>query len=213
MPKLPKGVQSISEAASKRGRGGQTLRNLRTNSPNVPRTSHGIKVRRAVRKGISVTRGSGDDTTSAGIRHWKQKTRTNIDLSKKPRGTGPKKLPKGVQSIAEASTRRGRGGQALKTSRIKLKGADFTPRGKRSLKITYGKGGPTKVGKVALRMQTGQTATTTQDLRKAPKPSGLGRLGKIAKGVGKLGAIGMALGAYSMAKDFQRARKPRGQEM
>jgi len=47
-----------------------------------------------------------------------------------------------------------------------------------------------------------------------PGPSsGFSRLGKIARGLGKLGIAGMALGAYSMAKDFQRARKPRRQQM
>jgi len=39
------------------------------------------------------------------------------------------------------------------------------------------------------------------------------KLGALARNLGKLGIAGMAFGAYSTAKDFQSAKKPKRQEM
>lgn len=217
MPKLPKGVRTIGEAAKARGRGGQILKSSRTRIHETmsPVTRRGERAKSVAPKAFDV----GERGSIA--RQAKQSTRAKIELARKPKGTvGKPKLPKGVQSISEASTARGRGGVALKEIRMKLgRQTPRTQRGVRAQRVT-GEASPspksfdlTKLGKQARRIQSGQTARASVDLKKAPKPSKMGRLGKIARGVGRLGAIGMALGAYSMAKDFQAARKPKRQQM
>jgi hypothetical protein len=96
----------------------------------------------------------------------------------------PKKLPKGVQTISEAATRRGRGGSVLVQERISKKGetSEFTRRGKRAFAAAESRVGG---GIKAIDRELAQRQRVKADLGKRAKLRGRVKL------PGILGAAGM----------------------
>ena len=127
----------------------------------------------------------------------------------------PKKLPKGVRSLGDVAKRRGRGGQYLKGLRIKLQGAQRTPRSEKLVTqeistMKKSRAGASQIEEMRFRqaMQKEQTGRELSRRYKPAAPKPAPKVSAVKRLARRLG--GRALGVTGAAVNvggFVRAHK------